>query len=546
MTRFVTTLVLLASAVCAGAQAPGMDEARMHERVRYLASDELQGRAPGSEGERLTLEYLTRQFEGLGLAPGNPDGSYLQEVPLVGVTCRNEPTFRIEAIDGSYERSLRYGSEYMGWTLHQNDGASVEKTEFVFVGYGTVAPEYEWDDYKDVDVAGKIIVMLVNDPPLPDETQFGGKAMTYYGRWTYKYEIAAARGAAGAIIVHNSAGAGYGWAVVENSWKGEQFDIVRKDQGLSRCRVETWITEPVARDLFAAAGKSYDQAIHDAVSRDFRPYSLGLAGSLAIENKVRQFTSHNVVAMLPGVDDRLSREHIIYTSHWDHLGVGNEVDGDAIYNGAMDNASGVAGMLEVAAAFTERREDLKRSVLFLITTAEESGLIGAKHYCEYPLYPLADAVANINADGVNIWGPTLDMVVVGWGQSDLDEYIEQAVSPEDRYVVPDSEPEKGYYYRSDHFPFAQKGVPALYADSGVLHRDRPDGWGIERRNEYVRLRYHKPQDEYDASWDLSGAMEDMSALFRVGLALAVSDRYPRWSDTSEFKRAREQLLDASP
>jgi Zn-dependent M28 family amino/carboxypeptidase len=309
--------------------------------------------------------------------------------------------------------------------------------------------------------------------------------------------------------------------------------------------VESWITEPTARDLFSAAGKSYDTAVRDAVSRDFRPYSLGLTGSLAVENDVREFTSHNLVAMLPGVDDRLSDEHIIYTSHWDHLGAGNVVDGDSIYNGAMDNASGVAGMLEIAAAFVERRNELKRSVMFLITTAEESGLIGARHYCEYPLYPLADAVANINADGVNIWGPTLDMVVVGWGQSDLDDYIEDAVAPEDRYVVPDSEPEKGYYFRSDHFPFAQRGVPALYADSGVEHRDRPDGWGMERRNEYVRLRYHKPQDEYDPSWDLSGAMQDMTALFRVGLALAVSDRYPRWSETSEFKRAREQLLDAA-
>jgi Zn-dependent M28 family amino/carboxypeptidase len=394
-------------------------------------------------------------------------------------------------------------------------------------------------------VRDKIIVMLVGDPPTADETLFGGQAMTYYGRWTYKFEKAAAMGAAGAILIHTTATAGYPWAVIENSWQGEQFDIVRGDEGMSRCAMESWITEPVARELFEAAGLSFDSMLPGAATREFAPFSLGLRGTFSIHNRTRKITSHNIVAQLPGNDETLRDEHVIYTAHWDHLGIGNAVAGDSIYNGALDNASGVAGVLEVAAAFAEKRDELKRSVLILLTTAEESGLLGAKHYAEHPLYPLARTVASVNIDGINVWGRTKDMVVVGFGQSDLDRRLEEAVATMDRYVLPDSEPEKGYYYRSDHFPFAKKGVPALYADSGIEFRDRPEGWGMERRNEYVRERYHKPQDEYDPSWDLSGAIEDMTALFLVGYRIAVSDDYPRWNDTSEFKRIREESLRGS-
>ena len=493
----------------------------------------------------MTIDYLTAKFSELGFLPGNPNGTFVQEVPLVGIMATHSPELHLRGTGGDYKRALKYGPEFMGWSVRQVEHSQVTDRELVFVGYGVVAPEYEWNDFKSVDVKDKIVVMLVGDPPTDDEELFGGEAMTYYGRWTYKFEQAAEMKAAGAILIHITEVAGYPWAVIENSWQGEQFDIVRRDLGMSRCAMESWITQPVARELFSVAGKSLDDALQQAATRDFEPFSLQLAGTFDIRSRTRNITSYNLVAQLPGQDDRLREELIIYTAHWDHLGVGNAVDGDSIYNGALDNASGVAGVLEVAAAFAQKQPDLKRSVVFLVTTAEESGLLGAKHYTENPLYPLYETVASVNIDGVNVWGRTEDMVVVGFGQSDLDRYLEEAVTTFDRYVVPDSEPEKGYYYRSDHFPFAKKGVPALYADSGIEFRDRPAGWGMERRNEYVHERYHKPQDEYDPAWDLSGAIEDMTALFLVGYKLAVSDRYPRWSDTSEFKRIREESLRGS-
>jgi Zn-dependent M28 family amino/carboxypeptidase len=523
----------------------GMSAERMRRNIETLASDRFGGRAPGSPGEDLTVDFLAGRLRDLGYEPGNPDGSYTQGVPLMSVTCTNSPNLLIRAVEGDYERSLDYGPEFMGWTLRQVERTEVDAAELVFAGYGTIAPEYDWDDFKGVDVSGKIIVLLVGDPPTRDESLFGGKAMTYYGRWTYKYEEAARVGAAGAIIIHNTAAAGYPWAVVENSWKGEQFDVVREDRGMSRCALESWITEPVARDLFQRAGRSYDEAVRAAAQRDFQPFSLGFTGTVEIRNSTYALESRNVVARLPGNDPKLSDEHIIYMAHWDHLGVGNVVDGDSIYNGALDNASGVAGILEVAAAFAGKRDEIKRSILIFFPTAEESGLLGAKYYTQFPLYPLTSTVATINIDGVNMWGRTKDMVVVGFGQSDLDRYLEDAVTAMDRYLLPDSEPEKGHYYRSDHFAFARRGVPALYADSGVEFRGRPEGWGMERRNEYVRERYHKPQDEYDSSWNLEGAIEDMTALFLVGYKLAVSDRYPRWSDTSEFKKVREESMKGS-
>jgi len=528
-------------AAFASGTASGISAAHLREHVQYLSSDELGGRAPASKGERLTLAYLEKQFRDIGYAPGNPDGTYLQKVPLVGMDCVNTPPLKVRGPNG-YARNLAYGSEFMCWTLRHIPTSSLHDTPLVFVGYGVVAPEYAWDDYKDEDVHGKIVVMLVNDPPVDNPAVFGGKAMTYYGRWTYKFEEAARHGAAGAILIHNTEAAGYPWAVVQNSWSGEQFDIVRDDNGASRCAVESWITEDAARDLFDAAGYSYNKMIHAAVSRNFQPVEFALTASVDLHNKIRKVTSHNVVARLEGRDPHHHDEHIIYTAHWDHLGTGPAVDGDSIYNGALDNASGVAGMLEVARAFPSHRRELKRSILFVITTAEESGLLGAKYYVEHPLYPLRKAVADINVDGINIWGRTSDMVVVGYGQSDLDQYLARAIAPMGRHIVADAEPEKGYYYRADHFAFAQKGVPALYTDSGVEFLNRPRGWGMKQRAAYVRTKYHKPQDEYDPSWNLSGAVEDLTALFDVGLNLATSTRFPQWSKKSEFRRAREKMM----
>ena len=521
----------------------GISVDRLRTHIEYLASDELGGRSPGSEGEELTLDYLADQYRRMGLSPGNPDGSYLQEVPLLGTPVVNRPALDLATKDGSFE--LRYMDEFMGWTLRKRERVSVEKAELVFVGYGIVAPEYDWDDYKDVDVAGKVIVMLVGDPPLPDTTLFGGRAMTYYGRWTYKFEIAAEKGAAGAIVVHQGKAAGYPWEVVSNSWSGEQFDIERPGGAANRCALESWMTEPSARRVFQAARLDLADMYVQALSKDFRPVPLGITASCTLENRFRNIRSHNLVALLEGSDKDLKSEYIIYTAHWDHLGKGNPADGDSIYNGALDNATGVAATLELARAFAANAEIAGRSILFINTTGEESGLLGSKHYAENPLYPLSSTIAMINIDGLNVWGRTKDVVVVGFGYSELDRYLERAIEVDDRYLKPDSEPEKGYYYRSDHFPFAKKGVPALYADSGIEFVARPERWGTQMREEYTQTRYHKPQDEFDPSWDLSGAVEDLEAYFRVGLMIAAGADYPQWSAKSEFRQIREKSLGTS-
>jgi Zn-dependent M28 family amino/carboxypeptidase len=511
---------------------------RMLAHVNFLASDKLEGRAPGSPGEQKAVTYLTEQLTQMGCEPGNPDGTYVQKVPMYGFEVINQPSLVVRG-NGGVEKQFAAGKEFVGWTLRQTSEADVRNAEMVFVGYGVEAPEFQWNDYKTA-VRGKVIVMLVNDPPMEDATLFGGKAMTYYGRWTYKFEKAAAMGAIGAILVHNTNDAGYPWEVVENSWSGEQFDVVRTDRGDSRCAFEAWITEAAARDLFTATGRSFDDDKRAACAREFQPAPLNLTASTEIKTRSRLVESNNVVAKVSGTGPQAG-EFIIYSAHWDHLGVGKPAEGDSIYNGALDNASGVAGVMEIARALAAHDRPLKRSTLFLFTTGEESGLLGATHYTNHPLYPLEKTIAEINVDGLNIWGRTEDMVVVGYGQSDLEQTLAEALAPMNRRIAPDSEPEKGYYYRSDHFPFAKKGVPALYSDSGVEYRDRPAGWGLERRKEYVAQRYHKPQDELTPSWDLSGAAEDMEALYKVGMTLANREQAPQWSEKSEFRRVRQAM-----
>jgi Zn-dependent M28 family amino/carboxypeptidase len=520
----------------------GISTDSLASHVRYLASDELEGRAPGSRGQDLTLNYLAEEYADLGLRPGSPDGMYVQAVPLMGSTLTNVPTLQLRSDGGNDD--MHYHDDFMAWTHRQTESVTVRDAELIFVGYGIIAPEYGWNDYKDVDVTGKVLVMLVGDPPLADSTMFGGKAMTYYGRWTYKYEIAAEKGAAGAIIVHNTKAAGYPWSVVSNSWSGEQFDIVRPNKGADRCAMEAWVTEPAAQRVFAAAGLDVGDAYRMALSPDFRPIPLRASVSIDLRNTFRRVKSYNVVALLPGSDPQLKDEVVIYTAHWDHLGVGNPVDGDSIYNGALDNASGVAGTLEIARAFLRNRGLMRRSVLFINTTAEESGLLGAYYYTDHPLFPLAKTAALINIDGLNIWGRTRDVVVVGYGFSDLDDYLRAALASQKRFLKPDTEPEKGYYYRSDHFPFAKKGVPSLYADSGVEYVGRPREWGIEAKDAYTSERYHKPQDEMLRTWDLSGAAEDLEAFFRVGLMVASTDVQPQWSAKSEFRAVRERSQSA--
>ena len=514
--------------------------------IRTLASDEFEGRAPGSKGEELTVAYLTEQFRDIGLEPGNPDGSYAQAVSLVGIT--GEPSASIVTSDGPM--NLMFPADYVAVSRRVVPEIAVEDSDMIFVGYGVVAPEYKWDDYKDVDVRGKTIVMLVNDPAVPDpsdpsrldESMFRGRAMTYYGRWTYKYEIASQKGAAAAIIVHETGPAGYPYEVVSGSWGGEGFDLASLDKNTDRVPVEGWIRLDHARELFKAGDLDFDEMKRAAVRADFRPVPLNAKASFTIKNALREIDSTNVVARLEGSDPDLSDEYVIYTAHWDHLGRDPGLEGDQIYNGALDNASGVAALLELAEAFAQIEPRPKRSLLFLAVTAEEQGLLGAKYYTVNPLYSLERTLANINIDGVNQWGPTRDIVLVGYGNSTLDDVAERLAAARGRTVRPDQEPEKGFFYRSDHFEFAKKGVPALDPDSGVEYTGQPVDYGQQKRSEYTTRDYHKPSDDVKADWDLSGAVDDLQLFLEVGYDVTESDQWPEWKPGTEFKVIREEML----
>jgi len=462
--------------------------ARILENIKVLSSDEYEGRAPASQGEALATGYIEGQFKQVGLKPGNPDGNYFQEVPMVGI--KADPSAQLVFTDdaGGKQERLQFADDFVAWTKRVQPAINIE-AEMVFVGYGVVAPEYHWDDFKGVDVKGRIVVVLINDPPVPDpkdpskldEKTFKGKAMTYYGRWTYKFEEAAAKGALACLIVHQTGPAGYPWGVVRSSNTGEQFSLVTADQGMSRCAAEGWMTYEKAKQLFALAEKDFDALEKSAASRDFHPVDLRVKASLALRNTIRTINSKNVVGKVEGSDPKLRDEYVIYTAHWDHLGIGPEVNGDKIYHGAVDNASGVAGLVELADAFTHVQPPPRRTILFLSVTAEEKGLLGSQYYAEHPLYPLTKTLAEINMDGLNMLGRTKDIEVVGLGQSTLDDVLTGVAAEQGRVVKPDAEPEKGFYYRSDHFNFAKQGVPALDPNSGVEYLGKPEGWGLQMR-----------------------------------------------------------------
>jgi Zn-dependent M28 family amino/carboxypeptidase len=526
---------------------------RILESIKVLSSDEYQGRAPASKGEELSTHFIQGRFKELGLKPGNPDGTYFQSVPLVGIAA--DPSAQLVFTDAAHGKpmTLRFADDFVAWTKHVEPAVSID-ADMVFVGYGVVAPEYKWDDYKGADVKGKVLVMLINDPPVPDpadpskldEKTFKGKAMTYYGRWTYKFEIAAAKGAAGCLIVHQTGPAGYPWGVVKNSNTGEQFSLLAADRGMSRSAVEGWMTYDNAKELFAMAGKDFDALEKSAVRRDFRPVDLGIKASLALKNSIRTIESKNVVAKVEGADPGHRDEYVIYTAHWDHLGIGPEVNGDTIYHGAVDNASGVAGLLEIARAFTHIEPPPRRSILFLSVTAEEKGLLGSQYYAEHPLYPLSKTLAEINMDALNVLGRTKDIEVVGLGQSTLDDVVQAVAAEQGRVVKPDAEPEKGFYYRSDHFSFAKQGVPALDPDSGVDYLGKPAGWGLQMRDKFTTDDYHKPSDKIKPDWDLRGMVEDLQLFGEVGYRVANAKTYPTWKASSEFKAKREAMLKRAP
>jgi Zn-dependent M28 family amino/carboxypeptidase len=516
----------------------GITSEGLLRHIRVLAADEFEGREPGSPGEDKTVAYLIEQFKSLGLKPGNPDGTYVQTVPLAGFSARPAASYRV----GDRTVELTFKTDCVVWTPRLVPEVQVADSELVFVGYGVVAPEYGWDDYKGVDVRSKTIVMLINDPAVPDpddptkldERMFKGRAMTYYGRWTYKYEIAAQKGAAAALIVHETGPAGYPWAVVVASNAREHFDLQAPDRNAGRLAVEGWITLERARKLFAAGGFDFDTLKKAAVQKDFKPVALGSKASFSIHNALRQLSSRNVVAKLQGADRQLSHQYVVYTAHWDHLGRDPELKGDQVYHGALDNASGVAGLLELARAFRGLKRPPNRSILLLSVTAEEKGLLGAKFYVEHPLYPLSDTVANLNLDGLNPWGRTRDLEVVGLGNSSLEEVLAGFAALQGRAVGPEFQPEKGHYYRSDHFEFAKGGVPALYFRAGVDYLGKPKDFGPKKVEEYVTQHYHKVSDQISPEWDLAGAVEDVQLLFQIGWSAAQAATRPQWKPGSEF------------
>ncbi|MEX6634471.1 M28 family metallopeptidase [Hyphococcus lacteus] len=523
-----------ASAVLTPILAP-INEENLRARIATLSSDEFAGRAPATEGGMKTREWLANEMKSIGLKPGNGD-SYEQKVPLVELTV--DPTQSNLTIDGEV---VEYGSEAVYWTKRVMEDVSYTDSDLVFVGYGVVAPEYDWNDYADIDVEGKTVVILVNDPGYAsdDPEFFKGRSMAYYGRWTYKYEEAARQGAAAALIVHQTAPAAYGWNVVEGSWTGAQLDLERPDGGEGRVAVEGWLQEDVARGLFEKADLDFDDLTESAKERGFKAVAMGdLKSSGTLKNTVRRSESANVAGVIPGTEN--PDEYVLYMAHWDHLGHNASVtEGDAISNGAVDNATGTAGILTIAESFMNTEEKPKRSLMFVAVTAEESGLLGSAYLAEDPIVPLANIVGGINIDGVLPLPPANDIIVVGYGASELEDLLKKAADKRDIYLRPDAEPEKGYFYRSDHISLAKKGVPMLYADSGIDLVDGGEEAGRAMADDYTVNRYHQPSDEYSPDWNLTGMTQSMTIFSEIGADMAYTDAWPNWYEGNEFRSLRD-------
>jgi Zn-dependent M28 family amino/carboxypeptidase len=530
------------------AQLPDINTDRVLTDIKKLSSDEFEGRAPGSKGETLTVSYLTDQLKAIGLPPGNPDGTWIQKVAMVGIKPMPAGPFTVKK--GAQKKDFNINKDVVVFSRRVTDEVKLDNSDMVFVGYGVQAPEYQWDDFKGVDVKGKTIVVLVNDPPIKkadgslDDSIFGGKAMTYYGRWTYKYDKAAELGAAGVIIVHEDGPAGYQFKVVQNN-SNERFNLSTPDKNMGTAAVQGWISLPAATELFKMAGQDFQKLKAKAATRDFKPVPLGVTASVTVAQTLRPVDSTNVVGKLTGSDPVLKDEYVIYTAHWDHLGIGEpkpDKKDDPIYNGALDNASGTAMVMELARAMKAIKPAPRRSILFLFVTSEEQGLLGSQYYADFPLYPLTMTLANINVDEINQWGRTKDLTVVGLGASDLDDYARAAADEQSRVLKPDAEPEKGFYYRSDHFNFAKKGVPAFDPEAGFESVGKPAGYGKQKYDEYQTNDYHQPSDEIKPDWDLAGAAEDGKLFLAMGYRIANADKFPEWKPGNEFRAVREKAL----
>ena len=520
--------------------AGAINAADFGELVKTLASDEFEGRAPGSNGEELTVNYIRDQMQRIGLQPGNGD-SWFQEVPMTETTANPATVLKIQ--QGQASRDLVFGTDMVIGTRSGQPEIKIDNSELVFVGYGVDAPEQNWNDYTGQDWKGKTVVMFVNDPGFHtnDAKLFDGKRMTYYGRWTYKFEEAARKGAAAALIVHDSAGASYGWDVVKNSWGGAQYDLPAAEDSQPRLQAQGWLSAEAARKLFADAGLDLDKAYKDASKRGFKPAPLDASLSLDLKSTIAQKKSRNVVGVLPG--SKRADEAVLYMAHWDHLGKHEGEEGDNIYNGAVDNATGVAGILEVADAMAHQQTPPERSVVFLAVTLEESGLLGSQYYVNHPTFPLDKIAGVINIDAMSVNGRARDLTVTGFGSSELEDLLKPLAAKQGRTLHAESSVQSGFYFRSDHFNFAKAGVPALYADGGEDLIDGGVEAGKRAAEAYGKDRYHGPKDEYDpATWKLDGIVEDLELLYGVGQQLAGGDAWPNWYEGNPFKANRDAMM----
>ena len=517
-------------------------EQLLRKHIGTLASDEFEGRFPGTVGEEKTVEYLSATFKDIGLKPGNPNGTWVQKATMTGV----DSDLKAQFITDDERWVMNVGGDIIGNSFQTQSQVNIIKKDIVFCGYGVNAPEYGWNDYDGIDVKGKVVVVLVNDPPVMkngslDESMFGGNAMTYYGRWSYKFEEGLRQGAAGVIVVHETVPAGYPFAVLQGGYASEQLNI--EDPNMTPLSFQGWVPLETAEKLFEMNGLNFHQSKESAVNADFKAMTMDAKFTSKISNSVRRFSSNNIIAKYEGSDPILKDEYIIYTAHWDHMGINKKLDGDKIYNGANDNALGTGLVMAAAEAFTNLKNGSKRSILFLAVTAEEQGLLGARYYGINPLYPLEKTVAVINIDAMgNTFGRTKDLIVVGKGNSELDYILEMAAAQDGKYLIPDAEPEKGFYYRSDHFEFAKQGVPALYADGGIDVVGKGAEYGYKKKDEYTYENYHALSDEVKDDWDYSGMVEDGRILFRVGYAAGQHSKWPEWSDGTEFKSKRTEMI----
>ena len=520
-------------------EVPALSEATMKDVTRELSLDSYEGRAPGSVGEEKTVAYLIAKFKAAGLEPGN-NGSWTQDVPLIEITAKNVSALTIADRNGK-AMSFAYGNEYVIGSYRETPKTDIKQSEMVFVGHGIVAPEKGWNDYAGVDVKGKTVVVMVNDPDFENEGldgPFGGKAMTYYGRWTYKFEEAARQGAAAVLIIHDTAPAAYGWNVVNSSWTGTQFLAQSKDGGKSQTKANGWIQKSVAKEIFAAAGQNLDTQMAAAKQKGFKAVPLNLTASMNFENDIARKASKNVIGVMKGT--KRPDEYVLYTAHWDHLGrCTAAADGDDICNGAVDNATGTAALVALAEGFAKAGAP-ERSVVFLAVTAEESGLLGSKFYAENPVFPLSQTVGGVNMDAFSMSGPAKNLTVIGKGKSQLDLYLEAAAKSEGRTPEMEPTPEKGFYYRSDHFSFAKLGVPMVYFEGGDDLVTGGKAAAMAAAEDYEKNRYHAPGDEFDENWDWSGVMSDLKLYYRVGRMLAMTDAWPNWNEGDEFRAVRDK------